>query len=240
MTALGRPQATNPCGEAAAPVEACCPGGLNVSRFVAPDRDRRRPPAASGDAFDWPPLRTVALALRATDNLIEVSRYRLPEIAEAPGTSAASPPPGPDEVNGSKPAYESRFEPLSPRRPPRDGACEVSYSSTPGRDGPALAPTSSQASSTTPPRSATRLCTSQAASPSSGATRPTSSPTPRASASRCGCIRTGSCSPNASSRNCGRPASASPRLPRRPQHQHDWHRDREALWPKTIAGTATR
>lgn len=70
---LGRLEATNPCGEAPLlPFEACCLGGLNVSRF------------ATAGGIDWPRLReAAALALRMMDNVIEVSRYPLPEIADA-------------------------------------------------------------------------------------------------------------------------------------------------------------
>jgi ribonucleoside-diphosphate reductase alpha chain len=73
VPSLGPLQATNPCGEAPLlPFEACCLGGLNVLRFVA------------GSDVDWPRLReTAALALRLMDNVIEMSRYPLPEIAEA-------------------------------------------------------------------------------------------------------------------------------------------------------------
>lgn len=73
VPSLGPLQATNPCGEAPLlPFEACCLGGLNVSRFVA------------GNDVDWPRLReAAALALRLMDNVIEMSRYPLPEIASA-------------------------------------------------------------------------------------------------------------------------------------------------------------
>jgi ribonucleoside-diphosphate reductase alpha chain len=70
--ALGRLEATNPCGEAPLlPFEACCLGGLNVARF------------AGDGGVDWRRLRdAAALALRMMDNVIEVSRYPLPQIAE--------------------------------------------------------------------------------------------------------------------------------------------------------------
>ena len=78
VPALGRLEATNPCGEAPLlPFEACCLGGLNVARFVAAGP---RP----DDAIDWPRLRAAAaLALRMMDDVIEVSRYPLAQIAEA-------------------------------------------------------------------------------------------------------------------------------------------------------------
>jgi ribonucleoside-diphosphate reductase alpha chain len=73
---LGRLEATNPCGEAPLlPFEACCLGGLNVARFHDPQ-------AAGG--IDWARLRAAArLALRMMDNVIEVSRYPLPQIDHA-------------------------------------------------------------------------------------------------------------------------------------------------------------
>jgi len=73
VPALGRLEATNPCGEAPLlPFEACCLGGLNVARFVA------------GAGLDWPRLReAAALALRMMDDVIEVSRYPLAQIAAA-------------------------------------------------------------------------------------------------------------------------------------------------------------
>lgn len=73
--ALGRLEATNPCGEAPLlPFESCCLGGLNVSKFV--DAEAR--------TIRWDDLReAAALALRMMDNVIEASRYPLPEIAAA-------------------------------------------------------------------------------------------------------------------------------------------------------------
>jgi ribonucleoside-diphosphate reductase alpha chain len=73
VPALGRLEATNPCGEAPLlPFESCCLGGLNVARF------------GGADGVDWRRLREAAeLALRMMDNVIEVSRYPLPQIADA-------------------------------------------------------------------------------------------------------------------------------------------------------------
>jgi ribonucleoside-diphosphate reductase alpha chain len=70
---LGPLEATNPCGEAPLlPFEACCLGGLNVARFATPGH------------IDLERLRSAAgLALRMMDNVIEVSNYPLPQIAEA-------------------------------------------------------------------------------------------------------------------------------------------------------------
>ncbi|HEX2046203.1 MAG TPA: adenosylcobalamin-dependent ribonucleoside-diphosphate reductase [Acidimicrobiales bacterium] len=69
--ALGTIEATNPCGEAPLlPYEACCLGGLNVAAF-----------AHGREGVRWAELEeTAALALRMMDNVIEVSRYPLPEI----------------------------------------------------------------------------------------------------------------------------------------------------------------
>ena len=75
VPALGPLEATNPCGEAPLlPFEACCLGGLNVARFV--DAEARE--------VDWPRLRSAAaLGLRLMDNVIEMSRYPLPQIERA-------------------------------------------------------------------------------------------------------------------------------------------------------------
>jgi ribonucleoside-diphosphate reductase alpha chain len=71
---LGRIESTNPCGEAPLlPFEACCLGGLNVARF-----------ADEGTGVQWAALReAAALALRMMDNVIEASRFPLPEIRAA-------------------------------------------------------------------------------------------------------------------------------------------------------------
>jgi ribonucleoside-diphosphate reductase alpha chain len=70
--ALGELAATNPCGEAPLlPFEACCLGGINVAKFFHPGTRE----------FNWTDLRaTAALALRMMDNVIEMSKYPLPEI----------------------------------------------------------------------------------------------------------------------------------------------------------------
>ena len=84
VPALGRLEATNPCGEAPLrPFEACCLGGLNVARFVAARADRGLPSAPEA-AIDWPRFReAAALALRMMDDVIEMSRYPLPQVADA-------------------------------------------------------------------------------------------------------------------------------------------------------------
>ena len=74
VPSLGRLEATNPCGEAPLlPFEACCLGGLNVARFATAD-----------GGVDWPRLcAAAALAVRLMDDVIEMSRYPLPQIAAA-------------------------------------------------------------------------------------------------------------------------------------------------------------
>jgi len=84
----GRIEATNPCGEEPLlPYEACNLGSVNLARLV-------RPRAETGDAVvaplgagiggyevDWDLLgRTVELGVRFLDDVIEASRYGIPEV----------------------------------------------------------------------------------------------------------------------------------------------------------------
>jgi len=76
---LGPIRATNPCGEQPLlPFEACNLGSVNLAAFCKPEAQ------ATDDCIDWDALhRTIGLAVRFLDNVVEVNRYPTPEIDAA-------------------------------------------------------------------------------------------------------------------------------------------------------------
>ena len=71
---IGQIEATNPCGEQPLlPYEACNLGSINISKFVD----------STGTDLDWPSLaKTVKLAVRFLDNVIDANHFPITETAE--------------------------------------------------------------------------------------------------------------------------------------------------------------
>lgn len=77
---LGPMQTSNPCGEVLLyPYESCCLGSINLTAFVREKFEGRKRLVD----FDWDGFaKTIRLAARFLDNLLDATKYPLPEIEE--------------------------------------------------------------------------------------------------------------------------------------------------------------
>lgn len=78
LKALGPIMATNPCGEVLLyPYESCNLGSINLWAFIKPDNSHKKM------IFDWKEYeKTIQIATRFLDNVVEVNNYPLKEIEE--------------------------------------------------------------------------------------------------------------------------------------------------------------
>jgi ribonucleoside-diphosphate reductase alpha chain len=84
--AIGRIEATNPCGELPLlPYESCNLGSINLARMVKPDsRGQSGKKSLSGTQVDWQKLREIIRwTVRFLDDVIEVNNFPLPQIQRA-------------------------------------------------------------------------------------------------------------------------------------------------------------
>ncbi|MBN1545250.1 MAG: adenosylcobalamin-dependent ribonucleoside-diphosphate reductase [Syntrophaceae bacterium] len=84
--AIGRIEATNPCGELPLlPYESCNLGSINLARMAKPDlQGLSSKKSLSGTQVDWQRLKEcIRLSVRFLDDVIEVNNFPLPQIRSA-------------------------------------------------------------------------------------------------------------------------------------------------------------